>query len=128
MWATTVSADIDWGMLDGRSAFGNARVPRYTPDIDASQRLAADGDLAGEIAISVLTLRGNVDLTVFVENHAAYRVTLERAGALAWLVQVFDDEQGHAKVPPPLYPAALGALADWADTWRRPGTKEAPGR
>jgi len=143
MWATTIFADIAWGMLDGSSAFDNARVrytgtsddtafnarvPRYTPDADAARRLAADGDLTGSVAVPVLTLHGIGDSTVFVEHQAVYRATLESAGASPWLVQVFVDEQEHAKLSSPLYPAALGALADWAETSRRPSVEDVLGR
>jgi alpha-beta hydrolase superfamily lysophospholipase len=143
MWATTVFADIAWNMMDGRSAFDNAtvrytgtsddaafnaRVARYRRDPAAAAQLAADGDLTGAIAIPVLTLHGIGDTTVFVENEAAYRATLEQAGTAHLLLQVFVDEAEHSKLSPPLYPAALTALADWAETRRRPSVEEVRGR
>ncbi len=142
-WATTVFADIAWRMMDGRSAFGNAgvrysgtsddaafnaRVPRITPDPDARAKLAEDGDPTGAIAIPVLTLHGIADSTVFVEHEAAYRATLEAAGTAHLLAQVFVDDGEHNKLSAALYPAALAALADWAETRRRPTPGEVRGR
>jgi alpha-beta hydrolase superfamily lysophospholipase len=142
-WATTVFADIAWTLLDGGNAFGNAgvrysgtaddaafnaQVPRFTPDPAALARLAADGDPTGALSIPVLTLHGIGDAVVFVEHEAAYRATLGRAGTANLLLQVFVDESEHGKLPPPLYPAALGALADWAETRRRPSAAEVLGR
>lgn len=142
-WATVVFADIAWNLVGGRSPFGNAQVrysgtsddeafnalvPRYAPDPEARARLAADGDLAGAVAIPVVTLHGIGDSTVFVENQAAYRATLERAGTAHRLLQVFVDDVEHPKLSPPLYPAALAALRDWAETRRRPTPEELRGR
>lgn len=139
MWATTVFADITWNLLEGASGFDNAgvryrgtsddaalnaRVPRYAADATARARLAADGDPTGAVAVPVMTLHGIGDTTVFVEHQAAYRATLEAAGTAAWLVQVFVDDSDHSKLPPALYPAALAALADWAETGRRPTVAE----
>jgi hypothetical protein len=143
MWATTVFADIAWNMLDGASGFGNAgvryrgtsddaglnaRVPRYAADPSARARLAADGDPTGAVAVPVMTLHGIGDTTVFVEHQAAYRATLDAAGTAHWLVQVFVDDSDHSKLPPALYPAALGALADWAETRRRPAVAQVADR
>jgi alpha-beta hydrolase superfamily lysophospholipase len=134
-WSTQIFADIAWNLTGGRSAFGNegvryegtsddaafnARVPRIRPDPEAAARLAADGDLTGEVAVPVLTLHGIGDPTVFVENEAAYRATRARAGTLDGLVQVFVDESEHQKMSPVLYPAALAALARWVETGERP--------
>ena len=136
-WATQVFADIGTHMTDGRSAFGNAqvryrgtsddaafnaRVPRITPDPEAAARVAADGDLTGQVAIPVLTLHGIGDSTVFVENQAAYLATLARAGTAERLVQLFVDEGEHQKLSPVLYPAALAALRRWVETGERPTT------
>jgi pimeloyl-ACP methyl ester carboxylesterase len=129
-WATQVFADIARNLTLGRSAFGNegvryrgtsddvafnARVPRITPDPEAAQRIAADGDPTGRVAIPVLTVHGIGDQVVFVEHQAAYRATLERAGTAANLAQVFVDEAEHAKLSPVLYPVALHLLAQWAE-------------
>lgn len=134
-WATQVFADIAWGMNGGRSAFGNegvryegtsddvafnARVPRIRPDPEAAARLSADGDLTGRVAVPVLTLHGIGDPTVFVENQAAYRATLQAAGNSERLQQVFVDEVDHQKLSAVLYPTLLGALARWAETNERP--------
>lgn len=134
-WATQVFADIGAHMTEGRSAFGNAqvryrgtsddaafnaRVPRITPDPEAAARIAADGDLTGRVAIPVLSLHGIGDATVFVENQAAYRATLEGAGTADRLVQLFVDEGEHQKLSPVLYPAALAALRRWVESGERP--------
>jgi alpha-beta hydrolase superfamily lysophospholipase len=134
-YGTQIFADIAHNLTGGRSPFGNmqvryrgtaddaafnARVPRIEADPEAAARLAADGDLTGQVAIPVLTLHGIGDSTVFVENEAAYRETLERAGTADRLVQVFLDETDHQKLSPVLYPAALRALAAWAETGTRP--------
>ena len=134
-WATQNFADIARNMTEGRSAFGNegvryrgtsddaafnARVPRIAADPAARARLAADGDPTGEIAVPVLTLHGTGDATVFVENGAAYRETVERAGNAARLAQVFVDESEHTKLSAVLYPAALAALREWVESGRRP--------
>jgi alpha-beta hydrolase superfamily lysophospholipase len=134
-YATNIFADIAENLTGGRSPFGNenvryrgtaddaafnARVPRVAADPDAAARLAADGELTGRIAIPVLTLHGIGDATVFVENEAAYRATLERAGTADWLAQVFIDENDHSKMSAALYPAALSALAHWVETGERP--------
>jgi dienelactone hydrolase len=143
MWATTIFADITWNLLDGRSAFGNdrvrysgthddaafnARVPRYTPDPAAAAILAADGDPTGAVAVPVMTVHGIHDHVVYVEHQAAYRATLARAGTAHLLQQVFVDESEHQKLSPPIYAAALGALADWVETRRRPSVAEVLGR
>ncbi len=142
-WATQVFADISANLTGGRSAFGNegvryrgtsddaafnALVPRYAADPEARARLAADGDLSGTIEVPVLTLHGTGDATVFVENAAAYRETVERAGNGARLLQVFVDEAEHAKLSAALYPAALAALRGWVETRRRPSVEEVRGR
>jgi alpha-beta hydrolase superfamily lysophospholipase len=142
-WATQVFADISRNMTEGRSAFGNAgvrysgtsdderfnaRVPRYQADADARARLAADGDLTGRVAVPVMTLHGIGDATVFVENAAAYRETLERAGATDRLLQVFVDDSEHSKMSAALYPAALAVLRDWAESGRRPNVDEVRAR
>lgn len=134
-WATQIFADIGANMTGGRSAFGNAqvryrgttddaafnaRIPRIAPDPEAAARLAADGDLTGRVTIPVLSLHGIGDATVFVENQAAYRATLEQAGTTDRLVQVFVDEGEHQKLSPVIYPAALAALRAWAETGVRP--------
>ncbi|WP_270935652.1 hypothetical protein, partial [Falsiroseomonas oryzae] len=134
-YATQIFGDIAENLTGGRSPFGNAavtyrgtsddaafnaRVPRISPDPAAAARLAADGDLTGRVAIPVLTLHGIGDATVFVENQAAYRATLAEAGTTQRLVQVFVDENEHNKLSPVLYPAALAALADWAEGGPRP--------
>jgi alpha-beta hydrolase superfamily lysophospholipase len=134
-YATNVFADIAANLTGGRSPFGNehvryrgtaddgdfnARVPRVAADPEAAARLAADGDLAGRIAVPVLTLHGVGDATVFVENQAAYRATLERAGTAELLAQVFIDESEHSKMSAALYPAALGMLARWMESGERP--------
>ena len=138
-WATQIFADIARNVTGGRSAFGNegvryrgtsddaalnARVPRIAADPEARARLAADGDLTGGIAVPVLTLHGIGDATVFVENEAAYRATVERAGNAARLLQVFVDEAEHSKLSSPLYPAALAALRAWVETGHRPAPEE----
>lgn len=136
LWfATSIFADIAHNLTGGRSPFGNAhvryrgtaddaafnaRVPRIEPAPEAAARLAADGDLTGRIGIPVLTLHGIGDATVFVENQAAYRATLDRAGTTDRLVQVFADESEHSKMSAVLYPAALATLARWAETGERP--------
>jgi alpha-beta hydrolase superfamily lysophospholipase len=134
-WATQVFADISTHITGGRSAFGNdqvryrgtaddaafnARIPRIRPDPEAAARLSADGDLTGRVAIPVLTLHGIGDPTVFVENQAAYRATMEAAGSAGRLVQLFVDETEHQKLSPVLYPVALGLLRDWAEGGPRP--------
>jgi len=143
MWATTIFADITWNLLEGRSAFGNAgvryagtqddaafnaRVPRYTPDPIAAAQLAADGDPTGAVGIPVLTVHSIGDQNVFVEHQAAYRAAFDLSGTGHRLQQVFVDESEHQKLSPPIYAAALGALADWAETRRRPGVEEVLGR
>ncbi len=142
-WATQVFADIAWNLTGGRSAFGNAgvrytgtgddaafnaRVPRITPDPAAVAILAADGDPTGAIGVPVLTLHGIADSTAVVEHQAAYRATLEAAGTAHLLAQVFVDDGEHNKLSAALYPAALAALADWAETRRRPTPGEVRGR
>ncbi len=142
-WATQVFADISRSMTGGRSAFGNAgvrysgtsddeafnaRVPRYQADPEARARLAADGDLSGTVAVPVMTLHGIGDATVFVENAAAYRETLARAGTADRLVQVFVDDAEHSKMSAALYPAALAVLREWAETGRRPNAEEVRAR
>jgi hypothetical protein len=72
------------------------------------------------VTVPVLTMHGIGDATVFVEHQAAYRATLERAGTADRLVQVFVDEEDHQKLSPVLYPAALAALAAWAEGGERP--------
>ncbi len=134
-WATQVFADISRNLTLGRSAFGNehvryrgtsddaafnAAVPRIAPDPEALARLSADGDPTGRVGIPVLTVHGVDDAVVFVEHQAAYRATLERAGAGERLVQVFVDEAEHAKLSPVLYPVALDLLRAWAEDGVRP--------
>jgi hypothetical protein len=134
-WATQVFADIADRMTEGRSAFGNqhvryrgtsddaafnARVPRVAADAEARARLAADGDLTGQVSVPVLTLHAIADATVFVEHEAAYRATVERAGMADRLAQVFVDESDHQKMSPVLYPTALRMLAEWAEGGERP--------
>ncbi len=134
-WATQVFADIRQNLTRGASPFGNqsvryrgtgddeafnAAIPRQAPDPAARAALAADGDLTGRIAIPVLSLHGVGDPTVFVENQAAYRQTLERAGTAALLAQIYVDEAEHQKMSPVLYATALAALDEWVRRGERP--------
>jgi hypothetical protein len=70
-----------------------------------------------------MTLHGIGDATVFVENAAAYRETLERAGSADRLLQVFVDDAEHSKMSAALYPAALAVLRDWVESGRRPAVE-----
>lgn len=138
-WATFVFQDLSQNLTGGKNPFGNMavkyqgtsddtafnrKVPRFAADPEAAKVLAADSDLTGRIAIPVLTLHGIRDATAFIEHEAAYRATLEKAGTLDRLVQVFVDEQEHSKMSPPYYPAALQVLAAWVEAGKRPTPDE----
>jgi pimeloyl-ACP methyl ester carboxylesterase len=133
--ATLVISDLVNRVLAGRNPFSNegvqyrgsrddralnAGVARFSADPAARAELAADADPTGRIAIPVLTLHAIGDPYTFVENQAVYRATLERAGTVDHLVQVFTDESEHRDLSDSEYLAALDTLRDWVEHGRKP--------
>lgn len=134
-WATLVFADLVNRELHGRNPFStmgvqytgttddralNAGVARYGADPSALAQLAEDSDPTGAVRVPVMTLHAIGDPMAFVEHESAYRETLERAGASAFLVQVFTTEKEHRDLSTPEYRAALDSLVRWIDEGRRP--------
>ncbi len=137
--ATVVISDLVNRVLGGRNPFSNqgveyrgtsddralnAGVARFAADPQARAALAADADPTGRIAVPVLALHAIGDPTTFVENEAAYRATLERAGTADKLVQVYTDESEHHALAMSEYMAALDTLLAWVERGAKPTPAE----
>jgi hypothetical protein len=133
--ATFVFRDIADFLTGGKPPFGNIgvvykgtsddkafnlAVPRFAADESAVKALAEDSNPTGKFDVPVVTMHAIRDTTVFVEQGHEYRRVAEAAGRGALLMQSFVDDNLHAKMSPPHYPAVLGALKTWIETAQRP--------
>jgi len=134
-WATWHFQDIAFARLGGRNAFGNigvfypgtvgndaldGRVARYAADPAARAAFAADADLAGRIAVPVLTVHAIDDPTAFVELESAFRERMVQGGSGDRLVQTFTDEHEHSYLADAEYVAAMAALVAWIERGDKP--------
>lgn len=134
-WATFHYQDVVQYRTGGASPFGNigvqykgsaddaalnAAVLRYRADPAAVTRFAADTDLAGRIAVPVLTVKGVDDPTALVELDAYFKTTMERGGSAARLVQTFTKHDTHSYLSDPTYPTLMKALLRWVDEGAKP--------
>ena len=137
-WSTFVFRDIVARRLGGKNPFENAHVRyagseddealnkgvlRFDADPAGAAQFAADGRLTGEVAIPVLTMHAIDDPTVFVEQDAAYRTTLDRAGNADRLVQTWTREAEHSYLATPQYAALLESLMKWIDGGEKPSAR-----
>jgi alpha-beta hydrolase superfamily lysophospholipase len=135
LWSTFVFHDIVHRRLGGRNPFSNvgvsyagssddtalnAGVPRFASDPVGRAALDADSGLSGRIAVPVITMHATRDPTTPVENEAAYRSLVARAGKADKLVQVYVDEVSHSRLSAPQYPAILDAMLAWIETRKKP--------
>jgi hypothetical protein len=134
-WATFLFRDLVQLRLDGRNPFSdlevsfsgstdddalNRGVARFAADPQAVAALADDSDLTGRVSIPIVTMHAVDDPTAFVEQEAAYRDVLERAGTSDYLVQTFTNERQHSYLSTPEYAAALHALLEWIGSGTKP--------
>ena len=136
-WSTFLFRDIV-RRLDGRNPWTNEGVrykgsdddealnkgvQRFKADPGAAKKFAEDGKLTGRVQIPVLTMHAIDDPTVFVEQDALYRKTVDDAGSGANLVQTWTKESEHSYLSTPEYAAMLDALMDWIDHGNKPSAK-----
>lgn len=134
-WGTFHFRDVVQHRTGGASPFGNmgvvykgsaddaalnAGVLRYRADPQAVARFAADTDPTGRIPVPVLTVKGVDDPTAFVELDAQFKLTMERGGSAARLVQTFTQHNTHSYLSDPTYPTLMNALLRWVDDGTRP--------
>jgi pimeloyl-ACP methyl ester carboxylesterase len=100
----------------------NRDVPRYAAELATANMLAASDDPTGRIRMPVVTLHAIDDPRAFVENQAAYRATVDKAGASSNLFQAFTNLGGHCTFTTAEQLATLQVLLDWIDT-RTPPTQ-----
>jgi pimeloyl-ACP methyl ester carboxylesterase len=136
---TITLGDITQHFLNGRNAFPNRDVRyagsaddralnrgvtregyRYYSDRSAVAALDTDSQPTGRVEIPVVTIHAINDPMVFVENEAAYRETLTRAGRLHLLFQTFVNRAGHPGLILAEYGAAFDAVFNWIETGDRP--------
>ena len=137
-WATFLFRDIVAKRLGGRNPFTNAgvryagsddddalnkAVQRFTADPEAAAKFAADGKLAGKVALPVVTMHAIDDPVVFVEQDSTYRAKLEAGGSADRLVQTWTRESVHSYLQSPEYAALLEALMRWIDAGEKPSAK-----
>ena len=84
------------------------------------------GDPRGVLRRPVLTLHNTLDGLSEVANESAYRQTVEAAGYLENLAQVYVSGVGHCAVTTQQLLAALGAMEGWLDTGARPNASAFP--
>jgi hypothetical protein len=99
----------------------NHGVERYQSDPTAVADLRATDDPTGHVTVPIVTLHAIDDGRAFVEQEAAYRETLEEAGAADLLFQTYTNYGGHCVgFSTPEWLAALTALLQWIDTGVKP--------
>lgn len=134
-YAVFLFQDIVFNRLGGRNPFSNqgvwytgsrddralnAGVARFSADPTARRDLSYDSDLTGQVSLPVLTLHAIDDPSVFVEHEAAYRATVDSAGAGSHLLQTFTKESEHDELSVSEYATSIAALDKWVRTGRKP--------
>jgi pimeloyl-ACP methyl ester carboxylesterase len=94
----------------------NRDVTRYTAEAATANLLASADDPTGRLRVPVVTLHAIDDPRAFVENQAAYRATVEKAGMGSSLFQAFTNLGGHCTFTTAEQLATLQVLLDWIDT------------
>lgn len=102
----------------------NRDVPRYNAEGPTAAMLASTDDPTGRVSVPVVTLHAIDDPRAFVENQAAYRATLEKAGTLGNLFQAFTNQGAHCTFTVAEQLATLKVMLDWIDT-KTPPTQAA---
>jgi pimeloyl-ACP methyl ester carboxylesterase len=100
----------------------NRDVPRYRAEDQAAAMLASADDPTGRVRIPVMTLHAIDDPRAFVENQAAYRAVVTKAGAQGNLFQAFTSQGGHCSFTTAEQLGALQVVLDWIDTKTPPSS------
>jgi pimeloyl-ACP methyl ester carboxylesterase len=98
----------------------NRDISRYSAERETANMLASADDPTGRVNAPVVTLHAIDDGRAFVENQAAYRATLTRAGKQSSLFQAFTTQGGHCLFTVAEQLGALQVLLDWIDTKTAP--------
>ena len=93
----------------------NDKIARYVADSGAVATLSADADPTGRIPVPVLTMHAIDDPTAFVELESTFRRTMERAGRVKALVQLFTQDSEHSYTSDAQYVSAMRALLAWVE-------------
>jgi pimeloyl-ACP methyl ester carboxylesterase len=94
----------------------NRDVARYSAEGPTATMLATADDPTGRINVPVVTLHAVDDPRAFVENQAAYRATVTKAGALDKLFQAFTNQGMHCTFTTAEQLGTLQVLLDWIET------------
>ncbi len=94
----------------------NRDVPRYSAEAATATMLASTDDPTGHLNVPVLTLHAIDDPRAFVENQAAYRSTVTKAGSVGSLFQAFTNQGGHCTFTTAEQLGTLQVLLDWIET------------
>ena len=94
----------------------NRDVPRYGAEASTAAMLATADDPTGRPRVPVVTLHAIDDPRAFVENQAAYRATVEKAGTIGSLFQAFTNQGAHCMFTTAEQLGTLQVLLDWIET------------
>ena len=94
----------------------NREVARYSAEGPTATMLATADDPTGRLNVPVVTLHAIDDPRAFVENQAAYRATVAKAGSVASLFQAFTNLGGHCTFTTAEQLGTLQVLLDWIET------------
>lgn len=103
----------------------NART-NIAADPRAREFIERFGNIRGVLKRPVLTLHDTLDGMNEVANESAYRQTVEDAGYLDNLVQVYVTAVGHCAFTATQYLTALAAVESWLDSGKRPDATAFP--
>ncbi len=101
----------------------NRDISRYAAERETANMLASADDPTGRVNAPVVTLHAIDDARAFVENQAAYRATLARAGKQSSLFQAFTNQGAHCLFTVAEQLGAFQVLLDWIEN-KTPPTQE----
>ena len=100
----------------------NRDVPRFNAEASTATMLSTTDDPTGRMNVPVVTLHAIDDPRAFVENQAAYRATVAKAGTVGSLFQAFTNQGAHCMFTTAEQLGTLQVLLDWIET-RTPPTQ-----
>lgn len=134
-WATFTFQDLVQLRLDGRNPFDNSQrrysgsgdddalnkgVERFAADPKALTALKYDSDLSGQIAVPTLAIHWKDDPIVFASADIAYEKLVQQQGNSDLFLRLTTNKGTHSNLLEADYLSALGVLADWIQSGRKP--------
>ena len=101
----------------------NRDIARYTANAAAAATLITADDPTGKVSIPIVTLHAIDDGRAYVENEAAYRTTMDRAGTVDRLFQAYTTQGAHCQFTQPESLGMVSVLMDWIENGTRPTTQ-----